>query len=216
MHQQTVPILSEDVFTILGDKQSIEILESASAGMRSSSNGIRNQSKKQYYVRLKRLVEMGIVEKRKAIYNLTAFGLLVYENHFKTMKKVIPNYWQIKNIDVLRTRNDFPLEQKEKIIKEYLATSSLNGILNTTHLTSFTVAKKFDDLIVEVLKVLDNAEKEIYFATRYHDPHVSTKVFEKFGKGVTIHILDGNPEQISVENRLAPYSEPRQIKRLPS
>ncbi len=134
-HQQTVPILSEDVFTILGDKQSIEILESASAGMRSSSNGIRNQSKKQYYVRLKRLVEMGIVEKRKAIYNLTAFGLLVYENHFKTMKKVIPNYWQIKNIDVLRTRNDFPLEQKEKIIKEYLATSSLNGILNTTHLT---------------------------------------------------------------------------------
>jgi len=203
MHQQTVPILSEDVFTILGDKQSIEILESASAGMRSSSNGIRNQSKKQYYVRLKRLVEMGLVEKRKAIYNLTAFGLLVYENHFKTMKKVIPNYWQIKSIDVLKTRNDFPLEQKEKIIKEYLATSSLNGILNTTHLTSFTVAKKFDDLIVEVLKVLDNAEKEIYFATRYHDPHVSTKVFEKFGKGVTIHILDGNPEQISVENRLA-------------
>ena len=49
MHQQTVPILSEDVFTILGDKQSIEILESASAGMRSSSNGIRSQSKKQYY-----------------------------------------------------------------------------------------------------------------------------------------------------------------------
>jgi hypothetical protein len=28
-------------------------------------------------------------------------------------------------------------------------------------------------------------------------------VFQKFGKGVTIHILDGNPEQISVENRLA-------------
>jgi hypothetical protein len=24
-------------------------------------------------------------------------------------------------------------------------------------------------------------------------------VFHKFGKGVTIHILDGNPEQISVE-----------------
>jgi predicted transcriptional regulator len=94
MHQQTVPILSEDVFSILGDKQSIEILESASTGMRSSSNGICNHSKKQYYVRLKRLVEMGLVEKRKSVYNLTAFGLLVYENHFKTMDKVVPNYWQ--------------------------------------------------------------------------------------------------------------------------
>ena len=91
MHQQIVPILSEDVFSILGDKQSIEILESASTGMRSSSNGICNQSKKQYYVRLKRLVEMGLVEKRKSVYNLTAFGLLVYENHFKTMDKVVPN-----------------------------------------------------------------------------------------------------------------------------
>ena len=29
------------------------------------------------------------------------------------------------------------------------------------------------------------------------------KIFEKFAKGVTIHILDGNPDQISVENRIA-------------
>ncbi|HVD07372.1 MAG TPA: hypothetical protein VNB67_02925 [Nitrososphaeraceae archaeon] len=50
---------------------------------------------------------------------------------------------------------------------------------------------------------MDNAEKEVYFATRYHDPHISTKVFKKIGKGVTIHILDGNPEQITVESRLA-------------
>ena len=28
-------------------------------------------------------------------------------------------------------------------------------------------------------------------------------MFEKIGKGVTIHILDGNPEQITVESRLA-------------
>lgn len=74
--------------------------------------------------------------------------------------------------------------------------------MNATHLTSFNVAKRFDDLIV-VLKVIDNAEKEVYFATRYYDQHVSNKVFEKFGKGVTVHILDGNAEQISVENRLA-------------
>jgi hypothetical protein len=39
-------------------------------------------------------------------------------------------------------------------------------------------------------------KKEIYFATRCHDQHVSSRVFEKLGKGVTVHILDGNPEQI--------------------
>jgi hypothetical protein len=203
LYQEIVPVLAEDVIAILGDKQSVEILDAASTGLQSSSNGIGNQTKKQYYVRLKRLVDMGLIEKYQSIYKLTSFGSIVRENHLKTMDKIIPNYWQIKSFDILKSRNDFPVEQKDKIINEYIETTGLMGVVNTTHLSSFSVVKQFDDLIVEVLKVLDNAEKEVYFATRYHNPHVSTKVFEKIGKGVTIHILDGNPEQISVESRLA-------------
>jgi len=203
MHQETVPILAEDVFALLGDKQSVEILIASSAGLQSTSNGIGNQTKKQYYVRLKRLVDFGLIEKHQSIYKLTSFGSIVYENHLKTMDKIIPNYWQIKSIDVLKSRGDFPPEQKEKIMNEYIKTTNMNGVLNATQLSSFSVVKKFDDLIVEVLKVMDNAEKEIYFATRYHDPYVSSKVFEKLSKGVTVHILDGNPGQISVESRLA-------------
>jgi predicted transcriptional regulator len=145
---------------------------------------------------------MGLVEKQDSVYKLTSFGSIVYENNLRTMDKIIPNYWQIKSIDVLRTRNDFPDDQKENIISEYFGTASLNDITNSTQLTSYSIVKKFERLIPEVLKVLDNAEHEVFFATRYHDPHVSAKVFEKFGKGATIHILDGNPEQISVENRL--------------
>lgn len=113
------------------------------------------------------------------------------------MDKIIPNYWQIKSIDVLKSRHDFPPEQKEKIMNEYIETTNMNEVLNSTQLSSFSVVKKFDDLIVEVLKIMDNAEKEIYFATRYHDPYVSTKVFEKFSKDVTIHIAT------AIQNRLA-------------
>jgi hypothetical protein len=203
MHQETVPLLAEDVFALLGDKQSVEILTASYAGLQSTSNGIGHQTKKQYYVRLKRLADLGLIEKHQSIYKLTSFGSIVYENHLKTLNKIVPNYWQIKSIDVLKSRDDFPPEQKEKIMNEYIETTGLKSIVNTTQLSSFSVVKQFDDLIVEVLKVMDNAEKEIYFATRYHDPHVSSKVFEKFSKGVTIHILDGNPDQISVESRLA-------------
>jgi hypothetical protein len=202
LHLETAPVLAEDVFAIIGDKQSVQILTAASTGLRSSSNGIGNQTKKQYYVRLKRLVDMGFMEKHQSVYKLTTFGTIVYD-HLKTMERILPNYWQIKSIDVLKSRHDFPPEQKEKIMNEYIETSKLKDVINTTHLTSFSVVNKFDDLIVEVLKVLDNAEREVYFATRYYDPHVSAKIFEKFAKGVTIHILDGNPEQISVESRLA-------------
>ena len=202
MHQEAVPVLAEDVFAILADKQSTEILTAASTGLRSSSNGIGSQTKKQYYVRLKRLVDTGFIEKQNSVYKLTSFGTIVYD-HLKTMEKIVPNYWQIKSIDVLKSRPDFPAEQKEKIMNEYIETTKLKDVINTTHLTSFNVVNQFDDLVVEVLKILDNAEREVYFATRYYDPHVSAKIFEKFAKGVTIHILDGNPDQISVENRLA-------------
>ena len=201
MQQQTIPCVPEDIFSILADKLSVEIITAAYAGLHST-NRLTNQSKKQYYVRLKRLVEMGIIEKQESVYKLTSFGSIIYENNLRTMDKIIPNYWQIKSIDVLRNRNDFPADQKENIISEYFGTASLNDITNSTQLTSFSIVKKFEKLIPEVLKVLDNAENEVFFATRYHDPHVSAKVFEKFGKGATIHILDGNPEQISVENRL--------------
>src|SRR6476660_4335109 len=149
MHQETVPILAEDVFALLGDKQSVEILIASSAGLQSTSNGIGNQTKKQYYVRLKRLVNTGLIEKRQSIYKLTSFGSIVYENHLKTLDKIIPNYWQIKSFDILKSRNDFSIEQKEKIINEYVETTGLKGVMNTTQLSSFNVARRFDDLIVE-------------------------------------------------------------------
>lgn len=50
--------------------------------------------------------------------------------------------------------------------------------------------------------MLEDAKKEIYFASRYHDPYVSRKMFEKVEKGVTAHFLDGNPAQIRVQSRL--------------
>ncbi len=108
---------------------------------------------------------MGLIEKDQSIYKLTTFGSLVYENHFKTMEKIVPNYWQIKSIDVLRNRNDFPLEKKENIINEYIATSGLCGSVNATQLTSYSTVNRFEQLIPEVMKVLDNAESEVYFAT---------------------------------------------------
>jgi hypothetical protein len=132
MFQETIPILSEDIFATLGDKQSVEILDAASRGF-LSSNGIPNQKKKQYYVRLKSLVDIGLIEKQRRIYKLTSFGSIVYENHLKTMEKIIPNYWQIKSFDILKNRNDFPIEQNEKITNEYVETTGLKEVISTTH-----------------------------------------------------------------------------------
>jgi hypothetical protein len=204
MQQSSVSIRAEDVFLTLADKHSVSILNAAHTGLPSSSRGVGDLSKKQFYVRLKQLVDMGLIEKMAgSVYKLTTFGSLVYNNHLKTMDMVIPAYWQIKGIDALRNRNDFPLEQKENVAEKFFSTTTLHNHFSPTQLASFSVVRSFDHLIPEVLKVLNNAEREVYFATKYHDPHISNLVFGKFGNGVAIHILDGNPEQISLEKRLA-------------
>lgn len=201
--QKAVAVSREQVFSLLADRHSSNILKTAFSGMRASStNYIGNLSKKQFYVRLKRLCDAGLIEKRGSFYRTTTFGSLVFNSQVKTMEETISSYWQLKSIDVLRARTDFPSEEKESIVNEILGNTELKNILNSTHLTGFNIIKNYDALIVEVLKLLEKADREVYFATRYHQPHVSNKVFEKFGKGVILHVLDGNPEQISVENRL--------------
>ena len=196
-------ITSEYIFSILSDRISLRILKSAYSGLRASStNYVGTISKKQFYVRLKRLREAGLIEKRDCFYRTTTLGSLIYNGHIKTLDEALSNFWQLKAIDLLKTRKDFPSHQKDIVIDEIIRGSNLKGIVNSTHLSGFTVVKDFNRLIIEVIMLLENAQREIYFATRYHDPHVSSKAFEKFGRGSTLHILDGNPEPISVENRL--------------
>jgi predicted transcriptional regulator len=200
---KTATLSSQDIFSTLADRHSVNIFKRAYSGLRATSkNHIDNLSKKQFYVRLKRLTDLGLIEKRDSFYRTTTFGSVVYNAQIKTMEDVIANYWSLKSIDVLRSRSDFPDNETESIVSELLNSANLKDVVNSTHLTGFSIVNNFDNLIVEVLKILDNAVKEVYFATRYHQPDVSTKTFEIFGKGVTLHILDGNPEQISVENRI--------------
>jgi hypothetical protein len=88
------------------------------------------------------------------------------------LEKILDSFWHLHAVDVLKGRNDLPGTERDLLIKELLEVSELNQTTNDTHLSSFTIVRNFERLIIEVLRVLDNAKKEIYFASRYHDPHV--------------------------------------------
>jgi predicted transcriptional regulator len=194
----------EQVFAPLADRHSLNILKMAYFGFKGSSTSYRgNISKKQFYARLKRLRDLGFIEKRNSVYRTTTFGSVIYNGHIKTLENILANYWNLKAVDVLKSRQDFPLNQKEKVIEEIIQNSGLNGIVNATHLSGFSVIKDYDKLVVEVTRLLESAEKEVYMASRYHDPHFSKLMFHKVAnEGLTMHLLDSLPDQISVENRL--------------
>jgi predicted transcriptional regulator len=202
MHGQASSM--EQVFATLADRHSLNIVKMAYFGLKGSSMSYKgNISKKQFYARLKRLREIGVIEKRNSIYKTTTFGSLIYNGQIKALEDIIANYWNLKAVDVLKSRQDFPLNEKEKLIEEMIQNTSLKSIVNGTHLSGFSVIKDYNKLVLEVTKLLESAEKEVYLATRYHDPHFSKLMFHKVAnEGLMMHMLDGLPDQISVENRL--------------
>ena len=201
-----------EMFSLLSDRGSVNLLKAAYTGLKAnSSNFVGNLSKRQFYTRLKRLQDLGLIEKRdvgvtgkdKSMYRTTSLGSIIYNGHIMTMEQTLCNYWELKAIDVLKTNADFPPAQRDAIIDQMVhSNDSLSRMLNSTYLSSFSVIKDFDRLIIEVMRVLDNAQKNVYFVSRYHDPHVSNKLLETFSKGIGLHIIDGTPEQISLENRI--------------
>jgi hypothetical protein len=207
----TVPESSQ-LFAILSDRGSVNLLKAAYTGLKAnSSNFVGNLSKRQFYTRLKRLCDLGLVEKRgvgtrgtvKSMYRTTSLGSIIYNGHIQTMEQALSNYWELRAIDILRTNPNIPAAQKDVIINQLVQSNeSLNRMMNSTHLSSFSVIKDFDRLIIEVMRVLDNAKKDVYFASRYHDTHVSRKLFEKFSNGVSFHVIDGTTEEISLEKRI--------------
>jgi len=193
----------EQVFSVLADRHSLNIMKMAYSGFKASATTYHGSlSKKQFYVRLKRLRDIGFIEKRDTVYRTTSFGSIVYNGHIRTLEEILGNYWNLKAVDVLKSRQDFPLQQKERVIDEIIQNCNLKNIVNGTHLSGFSVIKDYNRLVVEVTKLLEGAQKEVYLATRYHDPHFSKLLFAKVADGVTLHMLDSLPDQISVENRL--------------
>jgi predicted transcriptional regulator len=208
-HGQSIKMLSqansaEEVFRVLADRHSLNIVRMAYFGLKSSSMNYKsNISKKQFYSRLKRLRNMGIIEKRNSVYKTTTFGSLIYNGQINALENIIANYWNLKAVDVLKAKQDFPLREKEKLIEEMIQNTSLKSIVNGTHLSGFSVIKDYNKLVLEVTKLLESAEKEVYMATRYYDLHFSRLMFHKVAnEGLTMHLLDGLPDQISVANRL--------------
>ncbi len=194
----------EQVFASLADRHSLNIVKMAYSGLKGSSISYKdNISKKQFYSRLKRLRDMGVIEKRNSVYRTTTFGSLIYNGQIKPLEDIIANYWNLKAVDILKSREDFPLPEKEKLIEEMIQGTSLKNIVNGTHLSGFSVIKDYNKLVLEVTRLLASAEKEVYLASRYHDPHFSKLMFQRIANdGLMMHLLDGLPDQISVENRL--------------
>jgi hypothetical protein len=81
-----------------------------------------NLTRKQYYSRINRLREAGLIRRKGSRLILTSLGRIVYETH-KTIGFAIHNQWKLQAIDSLETASStegMPIEERHKLINALL------------------------------------------------------------------------------------------------
>ena len=141
----------------ISDKKASNIFKSiASAG--SNTDILISQLKltrKQYYSRMSRLLQAGLVKRQKGRYLLTAFGKVIYSAQMNLEAKIenaLDNYWKLKAIDSLEMPSR---EETGKVICALIENEEIKTILmnEESHLSAEAVIKKARDVQDTLLTV---------------------------------------------------------------
>src|SRR6266516_3976735 len=115
----------------ISDKKASNIFKSIASA--DSKNDILisqlKLTRKQYYSRMSRLVQAGLVKRQKGRYLLTAFGKVIYSAQMNLEAKIenaLDNYWKLKAIDSLEMPSR---EETEKVISALIENEEIKSVL---------------------------------------------------------------------------------------
>jgi predicted transcriptional regulator len=191
----------EEVFSALGDSETLRLFRLASVGIEARTEAITRigMSRKQFYSRLQKLAKLGLIRKKKGIYAHTTLGTMVQNIQLKPLEELVDSYWKLEAIEMLKAANKIPNEERTKLIETITRGTEFN-FLSYGSMNKIKVLNTYDDLVDELLKYVDLAEKEIFIAVRYHEPIVAKKIVDKFKQEIDLYILDGNPPNLNLES----------------
>jgi len=95
-------------------------------------------TKKQYYLRMNRLINAGLVMRKNGKYLLSSLGKVVYQSHI-LIAHAAENYWKLKAIDSIEASHpdgDLPVEGRKRIIDAIIKRNDIKSILLNQNIPS--------------------------------------------------------------------------------
>lgn len=118
----------EEFFSVLSDRLTIKILKSALMGFPADSFWREiGLTRKQYYDRLHRLREIGLVRRKSNIYKVTVMGQIILHTILGTIEEVAANYWELKALESFQ--HTVPPEERSRIINSMLSNTKIKEYL---------------------------------------------------------------------------------------
>ena len=84
--------------------------------------------KKQFYLRTRRLLQVGLVKRSKGSFSLTNFGIVVLHAQL-VIESGIKNYWKLKAVDSIQAIGGIAEQEGNMLIKTILNDNRIENIL---------------------------------------------------------------------------------------
>lgn len=193
----------EEIFKVLGDSVSLRLFRLASIGIDPTPAFMQKTglTRKQFYSRLQKFVNLGLVQKKQGVYTLTTLGTVVQNIQLKPLEELVDNYWKLQAIEMLKSANKIPEEERNRLI-ESIAKSEEFNLLSYVSPSKIKIINTYDELLKQLSKYIQMAKTEIYIASRYHDPIIAKNILDKFKEGVALYMLDASPGSVNFASEL--------------
>ena len=126
-------ISSLHVLALLSDQISVRILDAIAKDVTNSGNLIKllNLTRKQYYDRSTRLLNIGLIRRKNGEFYLTSFGQIVRHCHLK-ITSALKHSSQLRAIDVLRSDPGLPKDRLNSLIDNLIGDPELKRSFTLT------------------------------------------------------------------------------------
>jgi len=176
---------------ILSKPEAIKILALADRGIGNSKHVIEDLkiTQKTYYVRLKSLVESGLVNKVDGAYTHTPLGQIIYRSFLPAIGRICDSKDKLElmmHLDEAHIDNGM-----KKIIEEELKIPDFGRSMNVK------VIKEYESLVIDLIDLCDEAENNILLASNFFDVRCIEATFRSIDRGVKNRIIAGKKSMAS-------------------
>ncbi|MEM2855797.1 MAG: hypothetical protein QW416_01670 [Candidatus Nitrosocaldaceae archaeon] len=174
----TSPILESntsklmDVFNVLSKSDAMTIFILAKDGLPAETEAPYKigLTRKQYYTRLKQLVDLALIERKEGIYYHTTLGSLIYNEHVVKLSNALVYDKEMKMIDVLKKSSEFTTDEITKF---------LSKIAGDRIVTKCEIILSWEKMVEAIINAIAHTEKEVLLSSRFYEERIINAIIER-------------------------------------
>ena len=122
---------TRDIFNAIADEKALALFDAIAVSDDSDSKILNTKvrlSRKEYYMRISRLVKAGLASRQTGTYSLTMLGQIVYQAQL-AIDHAVDISPKLKAVDMLKNSSNIPEGERNKVINFLLSNELSKNIL---------------------------------------------------------------------------------------